>query len=437
MDALPVSPRLAPPGDCSSDALTGLLDRAGVIDSLEHHLAHAGEGFCVLRLDIDGFAHLGARPSGDRLLRAAGAVLRDVLPSDAPLGRVGADVFVAVLPGLDCRETQRLAGRLQRALGEPLPGGAGHAGITAGIGLAVAPEHGRDPERLLRASELALLAAKDAGAGQLAVYEEGLWERAEHLGLVRAALWAAVHQEQIRLDFQPIVDLRTGRTAGFEALARWKDPELGSVGPDDFLPVATRCGLLAQLERQLVRRALDELARWPAGPWLAVNLSPEAVADPTLVDRLELLMGERGIDGRRLHIEVTETSMIRSAEATQLALEGIRGLGSKVYLDDFGTGFSSLGHLDAFPLDGIKIDRSFIGRLNEGGRTRRIVEATLSLAQSLELDVVAEGIETVDQLEVLTARGCPLGQGWLYSTAVRSDEALGLFGSVWPTARAA
>ncbi|KQS68515.1 bifunctional diguanylate cyclase/phosphodiesterase [Modestobacter sp. Leaf380] len=438
------------------DGLTGLANRALFDDRVGHALTRTGRTGAdpaVLSLDLDGFKSVNdthGHPAGDELLRqVAGRLTAHVRPADT-VARLGGDEFAVLLeqqPGGDPEDPHAVAERIRRELCRPYEVAGRRVRVGASAGLVVAdPDAACTAATLLRDADTALYRAKAAGKGRVVRFEVGMRaELLQHTRLV-ADLPEALAAGQFRLVYQPVVHLDSGALEGFEALLRWAHPELGEVSPATFVPIAEENGAIETIGRWVLREACAAAAGWrgagpgPA-PTVAVNLSVRQLRSPHLVDDVAAALADSGLDPAALCLELTETALVDDTEQAALALGRLRRLGVRLAVDDFGTGYSSLTHLRQFPVDVLKIDRSFVSGIGPDGPAPRIVEGLLGLARVMGLDVVAEGVETVQQRDHLRSEGCRWAQGWLFSAALERADAdarvAGAAGTVVPAARTA
>jgi diguanylate cyclase (GGDEF)-like protein len=406
------------------DPLTGLPNRALVLDRAEQMLARTsrqpGTVAGALYIDIDGFKHVNdnlGHAAGDRLLRVAGERLQGAVREQDTVGRLGGDEFVVLVEATpDQVAPDVLADRLTETLREPVElGDAGKLfSVTASIGVA----SGRyaTPDDLLRDADLALYAAKAAGKDRYALFDASLYADAEGRLALEADLSTAVDEDQLFLLYQPIFDLARQRIVGVEALVRWRHPQRGVVPPGSFIPLAEESRLIVPIGRWVLDEACRQAARWtaeglPLG--ISVNVSAYQLNRREFAEDVREALESSGIAPSSLTLEITETTLVRDVPAACERLREVKALGVRVAIDDFGTGYASLSHLQRMPVDILKIDRSFVAALNDGGPSRELLAAILGVGQSLSLSVVAEGIEEHEQRTTLEEMGCEMAQGFL------------------------
>jgi predicted signal transduction protein with EAL and GGDEF domain len=327
-----------------------------------------------------------------------------------------------------------LADRITRTIVAPIEVGGREVLVGSSIGIAVAPFDGTSAEALLRNADLALYRAKSEGRGGYCFFELGMDEALQHRRTLEQGLRAACARREFQLFYQPIVNLKTGRICGFEALLRWERPGLGPISPLEFVPIAEELGIINQIGGWALTEACRTAARWPADIRIAVNLSASQFKSREVVDQVITALAESGLGPERLEIEITESLLLSDTALTLEILHQLRQLGIRIAMDDFGTGYSSLRYLRAFPFDKIKIDRSFINGVATEGDAATIVSAVINLSRSLGMTTVAEGIETEAELEAVRAQGCQEAQGFLFSPALPARAVEMLARSDWTTA---
>ncbi len=419
------------------DALTGLANRTLFRDRLEFALARAerhGSFAALLFLDLDRFKDVNdtlGHGAGDALLRDVSTRLQAALRATDTvarfgdgftLARFGGDEFVVLCEDLAAEgDAVRVAERVQQALLSPFTLKGKEYVVTASIGIALASADHREVEDLLRDADIAMYRAKERGAGNWEIFDEQIRIRALKRVGIEQALRQALRAGELRLHYQPIVTLDGGHLQAVEALVRWQHPERGLLPPGEFIPIAEESALILQIGAWTLQEACEQASRWRArfgdrAPLpVSVNVSAAQLAQPQLPEIIRQVLAETGLSGGDLAIEVTETALIEDSSVPAASLSELRSLGVKILLDDFGTGYSSLSHLQAFPIDAIKIDRSFVKHLGAGGDDRTMVRAIGAMASALELDVVAEGVETAEQAAETQALGCGFAQGYYFA----------------------
>lgn len=418
----------------SHDALTGLVNRttfaARVADAVGQ--AERGRGhLCVLMVDIDGFKRVNdslGHLHGDRLLRDIAQRMTAIVRPTDTVARIGGDEFGVLVTGLAApNEAEAIALRLRDAFRTPFAVDGRSVHLSASIGVATSASSGIEPAELLADADLAMTEAKNTGKGRCVVFRPALRRAAAQRIALEEDLRAAVEAGAFRLDFQPIVELATGMWVGAEALLRWPHPTRGLVPPLDFIPLAEDSGLVVPLGEWVLRTALQHRVVWT--PRLhcrqdfcvSVNVSVRQLAEPGFVDVVTDALAASGVPPEVLVLEMTESVFIDEEAGTLAVLRALRDLGVRIALDDFGTGYSALSYLRRFPVDILKLDRSFIAGLLGTAQDQAVTRAVIGLAQQLDLDLVAEGIETYDQLEILRQLGCRLGQGFLLQKPMPAD----------------
>ncbi|MCW2606326.1 MAG: Diguanylate cyclase protein [Frankiales bacterium] len=397
------------------DSLTGLPNRVLLADRLEQ--AVASSGAAVLFCDLDRFKQVNdalGHAAGDELLRQVAARLRLVLDPTAAVGRLSGDEFAVLLPGADLAHAEAVAGAVVDCFARPFRLDGREVRVTTSVGVACSGRGASTPERLLGAADGAMYTAKQRGRNQVSTScSDDDVPAAEGPSLVQE-LRDALLRDELRLVFQPVVSLPDRTSTAVEALVRWQHPRLGQLPPSDFLPLAEEAGLVVDLDLWVLRTAACTVAAWTDGPaTLAVNLSSATLADPRLLPAARAALSASGLAPSRLTVEVVESRSLVDLPGVVDRLVALRRLGVRIALDDFGTGFSTLSLLQQLPADVVKIDRSFVAALGADETARSLVRGVLALAAALQLEVVAEGVETEEQLAVLQDEGCVLVQGYL------------------------
>jgi len=401
----------------TQDALTGLANRRVMLERLDEAIAARGPRRVVFELiDIDGFHDVNdtlGRSGGDIMLRNIVERLKSALPSGAVLGRFDDDGFAVVVSGDEAGMATELADKLAASLAAPIDMDQMWQ-ISAGIGIAQAPEDGVTGDELYRHAALALRAAKRAGRGSVRRYVPEIHQQHSERRFLLRELETAIERNTFDVHYQPVVAAEGGGIVGVEALLRWNHPTRGAIGPAVFIPLAEENGLMVKLGEIVLRCAFADGARWP-NLFVCINLSPVQMRSRDLVDLVGRLLAETGMTAARVVLEVTEGILIDNPEETQLKLEALRALGASTALDDFGTGYSSLNYLQKFPFDRLKIDRSFVASLGAAGNTGAIIHAIVTLGHALGMKVLAEGVETNEQRVLLRLAGCDEMQGFLFA----------------------
>ena len=415
------------------DGLTGLPNRNLLRQRLDEILAHtrrSGEKVGVLFLGLDNFKGVNdtlGHGIGDKLLRGVARRLRSSLREEDAIARLNSDEFAIIQTGINRpEEVVLLARRLLEAIGEPYLLDGHSVVIGASIGIAMAPGDGDDSERLLKNADMALSRAKNDSRGTFSFFESGMDARAQSRRKIEIDLRAAIQDDMLRPYYQPLIDLKSGRITGVEALVRWPHPERGMISPGEFIPVAEDTGLINALGTQILRRACMEAAAWPDEVRVAVNLSPLQFRVGNLLSVVIDALKQSGLPAKRLELEITETLLLEKSSQVLATLHALRALGVRISMDDFGTGYSSLSYLRSFPFDKIKIDQSFVRDLGSNRDAQAIVRSIISLGMGLGVTITAEGVETEAELACLRTEGCHEAQGFLFSKARPNDEIIEL-----------
>jgi diguanylate cyclase (GGDEF)-like protein len=427
------------------DALTQLPNRRMFMDRLAWSLQHAkreGRSSAILHIDLDRFKQindtLGHRV-GDELLKGVGqrllqivravdtVVVKDVNDPQPNLSRLGGDEFTVLLPVLTRAENAaQVSQRILTALEEPFHVEGHEVFVTPSIGIAVFPDDSEDTDTLLKNADIAMSHAKQHGRNTYEFYSSQMNARALERLSLENQLRRALGRDEMLLVYQPKVDIMTGQVLGSEALLRWNHPELGLVSPLDFIPLAEETGLIVTIGEWVMHTACTQNKAWQSAglgtPRINVNVSIRQFRDPRLMQTIHDVLESSGLEAQYLTLELTENMIMENAKENLEALHQIKGMGVKLSIDDFGTGYSSLSYLKQFPLDELKIDRSFVSSIQSETDDSPIVTAIIAMAHSLGLNVVAEGVETEQQLSFLRNRGCDEYQGYLYSKPVAGDK---------------
>src|ERR1044072_4914380 len=419
------------------DALTGLPNRSLFTDHLRVALqrAHQNEQylFGVLFLDLDRFKNINdslGHPCGDELLKLVARRLEACIRQTDMVARFGGDEFAILLDAIqDASDAVRVAEKVQQALSAPFKLASHEAITTASIGVALSTSGYTEAEDIIRDADTAMYRAKDRGKARCEIFDTAMHTRAVTLLRLESDLRRALEKDELCVYYQPIVSLASGELHGFEALVRWQHPERGIVAPDDFVPLAEETGLILPIGLRVLRDACSQLRKWQQYSFsnrdliMSVNLSGKQLMQPDLIERIEEVLHESQINPWHLKLEITETVVMENPELAAVTLAKLRSLGVRLSIDDFGTGYSSLSYLNRFPVDTLKIDRSFVTSMNEADENLQIVKTIVTLAGNRGMQVVAEGVESEEQLEQLRPLKCQYGQGCLFSKPMDVTEA--------------
>ncbi|MFC3125519.1 putative bifunctional diguanylate cyclase/phosphodiesterase [Pseudoroseomonas globiformis] len=411
------------------DPLTGLSNRLMFRRHMRQAACCAGaeHSVALLYLDLDGFKTVNdtlGHPIGDELLRAVAARLQGSVRENDLIARIGGDEFVIVQLGVPQPATAiALAERLIRAIQTPFSIQSHQILIGTSIGMAGSTAAAADADSLLRDADIALYVAKAEGRGTWRAFKPEMDQQMQARRRLEIELHTALAERQFEVFYQPLMQVTTGDLAGFEALLRWNHPERGSVSPAEFIPLAEETRLIKPLGAWVLERACRDAAKWPAHLKIAINLSPVQFVKGNLVEEVEHALSTSGLAPDRLELEITESVMLQNSDETLQVLNQLRAIGVQISMDDFGTGYSSLSYLRKFPFDKIKIDQTFVRSLGDGKGSLEIVRAVVGLGRALSMKVLAEGVETADQLAALRAEGCDEVQGYLFSKPAPLAEA--------------
>lgn len=401
-----------------NDTITGLPNRLQFNEHMDHELymaEEAGHGIATVAIDLDNFKEindLGGHDLGDAVLKEIGSRLEKSLRDGEFIARVGGDEFIAVFRDRGQRSLAEFLSRLERTLDRPILSGGQEISTTASFGIAVYPGDATDRETLVNNANLATSRAKADMTRTMRFYEARMDESVRARRALARDLRAALDAGQLEMHYQVQTEIATGKTSGYEALLRWNHPDKGPISPADFVPLAEENGLILELGEWALQTACATAVDWPMACKVAVNLSPVQFADSALPDMVRDVLRETGLPANRLELELTESTILEDQPRSLYILQQIRAMGVTIALDDFGTGYSSLDTLQRYPFDKIKLDRSFISELEHSQEATAIVRAIVALGKSLDIAVLAEGIETAGQLDLLKREGCNEAQGF-------------------------
>ncbi|MDB5550987.1 MAG: hypothetical protein JWL86_971 [Rhizobium sp.] len=415
------------------DFLTGLPNRMLLHDRLGQAIALAqrrGNSVAVLFLDLDGFKHINdslGHPIGDKLLQSIASRLADCVREPDTVSRQGGDEFVVLLSEIEHVENIAvIASRIMRAVAEAHSIDGHELHVTTSIGVSVYPDDGLDAASLIKNADTAMYQAKENGRQNYQFFKPAMYVRAMERQSIEEGLRRALEQQEFTLHYQPKIDLRSGAITGAEALIRWMHPIQGPIPPAQFIPIAEDCGLILQIGAWVLRAACLQARSWADAGLpeitIAVNVSAVEFRSKSFLEGLFAILNETGLDPRLLELELTESVLMRHVESTTAILHTLRERGVRVAVDDFGTGYSSLSYLQKFPLDTLKIDQSFVHQLSIAGHDTIIVTAVIGMARNLNLRVIAEGVETAEDLAFLRGHQCDEAQGYYLSRPVPAQE---------------
>jgi diguanylate cyclase (GGDEF)-like protein len=417
------------------DPLTELPNRALFLDRIAHAIAtqkRTNDRLAVMFVDLDDFKTVNdglGHAAGDLVLIAVAERLRSCLRVGDTCARLGGDEFGILLEGLDDpSEAYDVGSRILEVLSDPIPTPEGVTSLNASLGIVLSTDTDADPAALVRNADLAMYQAKGDGKGRYSVFEVGMHQAVVERLALKADLRTAIARREFAVHYQSMVDLTTGAVVGAEALVRWQHPTRGLLAPADFLPVAEETGLISGIGSHVLARACADAVSWPRPDGrqlrVSVNLSASQLRDESVVDEVASVLAATGLDPAALTLEITETLLMEDPDRAAEVIRQLKSLGVKIALDDFGTGFSSLSYLSRFPVDSLKIDKSFVDALAGAGAANdaSLVRAITGLGEMLRLQVTAEGIERHSQLAELIALGCQFGQGFHFARPVPDEE---------------
>ena len=423
--------------DAFHDALTGLPNRKRLLQRIERSMLRASRSannnFAVLFIDLDRFKtindSLGHQAGDELLLKISDKLLNLIRPSDM-VARLGGDEFVVLIENVkEPKRANRIAERILRDLQKPTKINEQKIHIGASIGIAFSSANYEKPEDLLRDADLAMYRAKVKGKGRYETFDSKLRSGAVSLLQTEIDLRRAIERGEFILNYQPIVSLNSDDIVGFESLIRWNHPTRGLVAPDNFISVAEDTGLILPIGKWVIRESCRQMREWQEQFTAAdsmiinVNLSARQLESKDLVEQIVLILNETGLNANCLKLEITESAIMNNAEEAVATVVALRKMGVRVSIDDFGTGYSSLSYLHRFPINTLKIDRSFVSRIGNADEHAEIIRTIITLAFNLGIDVVAEGVENIEQLDFLRQMNCNFGQGFYYSRPVNGLSA--------------
>ncbi|MET0094770.1 MAG: EAL domain-containing protein, partial [Sedimenticola sp.] len=420
------------------DSLTELPNRFLAMDRLSQLINEANRNrakVAILFLDLDDFKKINdtlGHDTGDKLLQEAALRLTDGVRRGDTVGRLGGDEFIVLLGGInDVTDVRPIAETLIDKFRDAFRIDGRELILTASIGISIYPNDGDNPSRLLRNADSAMYHSKDQGRNTYSYFTEEMNKGVAQRLLLEEQMRGALARGEFNLCYQPKVDLESGQIIGVEALLRWKNPALGDIDPVDFIPIAEQTGLIIQIGQYVLNEAVSTASKWKTelgvSITMSVNLSPRQFRDPNLISFIKQVINQSGLSGEYLELEITEGVLMSGHAYIDEALDALSKLGVTIAMDDFGTGYSSLSYLRSYPFDVIKIDREFICEITMNSSDLELARAAIAMAHGLGLKVVAEGVETVEQKELLISHGCDYGQGYLFGKPVSKEEITELF----------
>ena len=405
------------------DCVTGLANRRALVNALTKTLEQEPTGGVLALFDLDHFKKvndLHGHPAGDELLAHVGRIMQQALPKRSLVARLGGDEFGVLLPSVAAEEAERLVSNIVQTLNTAIEVGSFQAHVSASAGIAPLAR-GLSPEDMLRRADIAMYCSKRAGRNALTWFDSDQEDQLKARAVLEEEIRKGIEADEFVPFYQPLINLESGQTIGFEVLARWRSPQRGLVEPIDFIDICESSGLIAALSMKVMKAALAEAREWPAELKIAVNISPVQFRDPQLAERILQVLAETGFPARRLELEITEGSLIEHPEQAITVVQSLKNSGITIALDDFGTGYASLTQLQSLPFDRIKIDKSFVATLGENGQSAAIVSTIASLGKMLRVPITAEGVESESIRAQLAEAGCQDAQGWLFGRAVSAE----------------
>ncbi|RUX02460.1 MULTISPECIES: bifunctional diguanylate cyclase/phosphodiesterase [unclassified Mesorhizobium] len=414
------------------DKLTGLLARPAMVGKIAEAAcatSRTGEPVFLIDIDIDRFKQINdaiGYTQGDELIRAFTKRLHSCVPARAPIGRIGAGEFAVLLPDHLIQGTlESMVERLIDEMMEPYELSSHQQSVSLSVGIVAMPKDGVDPVLILRRSNLALQNARASGVGNWSVFDSEMGRVADHRQWVESELHSAFERGDFDLHYQPQLDLPTGRIVGYEALIRWQHPERGMIPPMEFIQIAEETGMINPIGEWVLRKACSDARHLPDDCFVAVNISPVQFMTKDFVGLVRDTMRTTGIKPSRLELEVTETAMMQDRDRAAAILKELAEMGISVAVDDFGTGYSNLSYLIDFSFGKLKIDRSFISRIDTDASSGAVVSTIVGLSRALGVSIIAEGVETESQATLLRAAGCEVVQGYLFGRPAPLTASIG------------
>ncbi|NJN76696.1 MAG: EAL domain-containing protein, partial [Synechococcaceae cyanobacterium RL_1_2] len=423
--------------DALHDNLTGLPNRTLFMDRLNQSIKRIKRkesyGFAVLFMDLDNFKvvndSLGHIVGDELLISIAHTIQQSIRPVDT-VARLGGDEFTVLIEDIkNDDEAIAIASRINEELTSPLYIQGQEIFTSTSVGIAFSSPNYKDADEILRDADIAMYQAKDAGKSRYAVFKQTMHDETLRRVDMESSLRRAIINQEFVVYYQPIIALTQGTISGFEALIRWQHPSKGMISPQEFIPIAEETGLIVQIGAWVLEESCRQINHWhesiahTTDLTMSINLSSRQLKKNSIIEQIDDILNSTGVNKHRIKLEITESLLMQNIETATQLLEAMRAMGLKLSLDDFGTGYSSLSYLHRFPLNTLKVDRSFVSRIGVNGENSAIVNAIVTLAHSMEMDIVAEGIETKEQMDYLRKLGCEYGQGYYFSAPVDGHKA--------------